>query len=328
MAASPLPALDPRPAGWRARVRHWWLARLPADDALTLTQRNVYILPTGAGLAYAGTLVVLLLASINYQLSLGYLLTFLLAGAGIAAMHLTHANLRGLQLRLKPPAPVFAGEAAHLDVTLTSPSSRPRFGIGLRPHEGESGWVWTDVGAQAQGQARLAVRLPRRGWHPLPVLVVETRFPLGVFRVWSVWRPAARALAYPKPEEPAPPLPAGAGPAQDQGPRRTAEGGDTERVRAYRRGDPLKTVLWKKAAKNDELVSREMALPLARQVWLDYAAAGVADVETRLSRLAAWVLAAEARGVLYGLRLPGLELGPDHGEAHKRRCLTALAEWG
>ncbi|MCV4860502.1 hypothetical protein OFB63_31115, partial [Escherichia coli] len=78
-------------------MRHWWLARLPADDALTLTQRNGYILPTGAGLAYAGTLVVLLLASINYQLSLGYLLTFLLAGAGIAAMHLTHANLRGLQ---------------------------------------------------------------------------------------------------------------------------------------------------------------------------------------------------------------------------------------
>ena len=71
-----------------------------------------------------------------------------------------------------------------------------------------------------------------------------------------------------------------------------------------------------------------MAPPLARQVWLDYAAAGVGDGEARLSRLAAWVLAAEARGVLYGLRLPGLELGPDHGEAHKRRCLTALAEWG
>jgi hypothetical protein len=60
------------------------------------------------------TLLVMLLAAINYQLNLGYALTFLLAGAGLVSMHLTHGNLRGLTLRTCTPTvpPVFAGEPA------------------------------------------------------------------------------------------------------------------------------------------------------------------------------------------------------------------------
>ena len=58
-------------------------ARLTRQDTQALTQRNVYILPTPAGWMLALTLLILLLASINYQLNLGYVLTFMLAGATI-----------------------------------------------------------------------------------------------------------------------------------------------------------------------------------------------------------------------------------------------------
>ena len=65
----------------------------------------------------AGALLVLLLASINYQLNLGYVLTFLLAGSGVVSMHLTHATLRGLTLRLGIEAleRFVAGEPLHRD---------------------------------------------------------------------------------------------------------------------------------------------------------------------------------------------------------------------
>ena len=52
---------------------------------MILTQRNVYILPTAPGLMLALTLLLLLVTSINYQLNLGYLLTFLLAGCAAMA---------------------------------------------------------------------------------------------------------------------------------------------------------------------------------------------------------------------------------------------------
>ena len=65
----------------RQRVRRWMEARLPRSDTQALTQRNVYILPTRAGWMLLLTLVILLIAAINYQINLGYLLTFMLAGA-------------------------------------------------------------------------------------------------------------------------------------------------------------------------------------------------------------------------------------------------------
>ena len=47
-------------------------------------------------------------------------------------------------------------------------------------------------------------------------------------------------------------------------------------------------------------------------------------LEARLSRLAGWVLAAERSGAHYGLRLPGTELAPARGDAHRSACLEAL----
>ena len=61
------------------------------------------------------------------------------------------------------------------------------------------------------------------------------------------------------------------------------------------------------------------------ELWMDYAQAGTADKEQKLSRLCAWVLAADKLALDYGLRLPELEIKPASGEAHKRQCLEALA---
>ena len=53
--------------------------------------------------------------------------------------------------------------------------------------------------------------------------------------------------------------------------------------------------------------------------------AGHPGTEHKLSRLCAWVVNADKQNVDYGLRLPGLEIKPGRGEAHKKRCLEALA---
>jgi uncharacterized protein (DUF58 family) len=84
-------------------------------------------------------------------------------------------------------------------------------------------------------------------------------------------------------------------------------------------------VVWKKAAKSDELVSRDTMQAQRLELWLDHAQCGIAEPEARIARLAAWVLQADKLGQDYGLRLPGQEIAPAGGEVHKRRCLEALA---
>ena len=332
-------ALNPL-ASVRQRFQRWWQARLPLSDTLALTQRNVYILPTGAGWMLLLTLLVLLVASINFQLNLGYLLTFLLAGSAVVGMYICHANLRGLTLHLKAPEPHFMGTSAAFEVQVSSERATPRYGIALSVHGADQEahkeahhWAWTDVPAQGQSSVQVAFKPARRGLHHVPTLTAETRFPLGTFRVWTYWRPAAQVLVYPAPEQPPPPLPPGEPRGAGTGSAPTQGIGEFDGVRAYRRGDPLKLVVWKKAAKSvatgtDDLVSRDSQQAQRHELWLDPARTALPEHEARLSRLTAWVLQADRLGLAYGLRLPGVEIAPNTGAAHRRNCLEALALCG
>ena len=75
--------------------RRWWWAPDAAADSLTLTQRNVYILPPRAGWMLALTLMVLLVASINYQLNLGTHSRSCWLAAPWQACIVCHGTLRG-----------------------------------------------------------------------------------------------------------------------------------------------------------------------------------------------------------------------------------------
>lgn len=319
----------------RTRFQHWWQARQPRTDTLVLTQRNVYILPTRVGWMLALTLLVLLVAAINYQLNLGYALTFMLAGSAAAGMVVGHNTLRGLTLHLIAPPAQYMGTSVHFDVQLSSTRDTVRHGIGLCV-QGSRHWAWADVPAQGSSTVRCAFQPPRRGLHPLPVLTAETRFPLGCFRVWSPWRPASQVLVFPAPEPHPPPLPAGEASDGGMARARSVGTGEFDGVRAYQRGDPLKLVVWKKTARaiaqgSHELVSRDSQQARRNSLWLDFAhtsGPGATDTEARLSRLCAWVLQADSLGLDYGLRLPGAPpLPPGSGHAHRHRCLEALARW-
>ncbi|MDE2418705.1 MAG: DUF58 domain-containing protein [Burkholderiales bacterium] len=309
----------------RRRLQQWFESRIAPRDCVTLTQRNVYILPTSAGWMMAFTLLVLLVASINYQLNLGYVLTFLLTGSTVIGMHVCHGTLRGLTMNLVAPDAHFAGGNIPISVHLVSQRKSVRYSIGLALW-GSDHWSWTDVPAQGHSTLQVACTPLPRGLHRIPTLTAETRFPLGTFRVWTVWRPAAQVLVYPAPELHAPPLPAGEPCGGGASAVRRHTTGEFDGVRAYRRGDPLKRVVWKKVAKADELVSRDAQQVHRMELWLDLAHTGsTQSLEHRLSRLCAWVLAAQEQQLSYGLRLAAVEIAPNVGEAHKKACLQALA---
>lgn len=317
----------------RARIDHWIASRRQPRETQTLTQRNVYIVPTRAGLAFCAMLLLLLVVSINYQLSLGFALTFLLAGSAAASMHMTHGSLRGLSLHLKPLVPAFAGDAAVLEVVVTNPGGSRHgvgFGLDLAPaiDSRPIALAYAEIAALGQTSVHLSWLAHGRGRHELPLVRAESRYPFGLFRAWTMWRPAGRQWIYPRPETPTPPWPATEAAHGDDKPLpRSGNGTEFDGVRAYRRGDTPRQVVWKKAARTGELVSRETADAVQREVWLHWSQAQAGDPEQRLSRLAAWVVAADAAGQSYGLRIPGAELAPAQGMAQRHAALQALALW-
>ena len=336
-------------SGIRQRVNAWWAARLPRRDQLTLTQRNLYILPTKAGWAFAVVFIVLLLASINEQVNLGYALSFLLGGASMAALYQTHGNLHGVSLRLLTLRSVHAGQVLSVGITLSNQHRRlGRYGLqvtaGPQAPEGTMAGPGTPQHAELEPGSDCTVEVDvataQRGWLTLPRITIDTRFPLGLFRAWAYWLPQSRVLIWPALDAHAPGLPQRHRQATSEHAQRapSVNADMPEGLRDYRRGDPMRWIAWKKSsqaiASGTGLVSREPAQGHSPDLWLDFdhspGMAGL-DAEARLSRLASWLIQAEQaaseRGPLYGLRLPGLSVDSNAGAHHLRHCLDALALW-
>jgi len=171
----------------------------------------------------------------------------------------------------------------------------------------------------------LAVPAARRGWLPLGRVMLETHFPLGLFRAWSFVELECRCLVYPRPEHGALPPPAPS--LQAGGARAHAQGSDDfSGLRDYQPTDSPRHVAWKSAARNENMLTKQFAGEAVAELWLLLSDLPTSlGLEARLSRLAGWVLAAERSGAHYGLRLPGTELAPARGDAHRSACLEALA---
>jgi hypothetical protein len=106
---------------------HRWLFRVsgPEPAPIQLGQRRIFVLPTRFGLALALTLLVMLLASINYTLSLGFALTFLIGSVAWISIHHAFRNLVGLSITPGKAEAVFCGAPAHFGIVLANPACAP-----------------------------------------------------------------------------------------------------------------------------------------------------------------------------------------------------------
>jgi uncharacterized protein (DUF58 family) len=312
-------------ANARQSIADWiFRARTPESPPVTLVQRRIFILPTKQGYLFGLVLLVLLLASINYALSLGFVLTFLLAAMGAVAMLHTWRNLAHLRLRPGRCDPVFAGDTAQFRVVLESPS-RERFAVAIRRRGGEPAFV--DVRPAEHAVATLPLPATRRGRLRCGRLEIFTRYPVGLFHAWSYFDFGLSAIVYPRPAPEAglPPQQTLAG--DDEG-IPVAGDEDFAFLRPYHAGDSPRVIAWKALARGDDLLTKEFQATASAELWLDWIDARAPDPEARLSVLTHWVLETERLGQGYGLRLPGVSIAPGRGETHRARCLEALALHG
>lgn len=309
-----------------AQLRQW-IFRLRRDETLPiiLGQRRIFILPTGAGYLFAAVLAVMLTGAINYTLSLGHALVFLLAGLGLAAMVHTFRNLLGIAITPGRPEPVFAGKTARFPIHLSNTRRDSRQALDLRFAGGEE----VQAHLPGEGCARIDVpcAAPTRGRLNPGRLTLATRYPLGLFRAWSYPYPALSCLVYPHPVARALPPPT---PVDDPGLAR-GDGGheDFAGLRPHTPSDPPRHIAWKSVARSVDawpLLVKHFAGGAGEELWLDWGlVADEEDDERRLSILAGWVLAAENAQLSYGLAIPGQRIPPATGAAHRERCLEALA---
>ncbi len=295
----------------------------PTHKPVQLTRRRIYILPTGQGYAFATLLFLLFLWAINYSNSMGFAFTFLLAAVALNSMWQAHDNLLGLIVHPGGAEPVFAGQEAQFTFRLENPASQPRYGIALQWRDQPPRYV--DVPASGAAAVALTVLTERRGWLRPGRLRVLTRYPLGLLQAWSWVEFEQGCLVYPQPlgRRPLPAaLPSSAGGGLgEQG----LGSEDYAGFRSYAPGDSPRRIAWKAATRGGPLLVKRFTDQARPELWLDWRLLGIDSVEPRLAQLCQWVLKAESEGRRYGLLLPGARIPPAQGDAHRRRCLEALA---
>lgn len=307
---------------WSDTTQAWLLARQGRDSERAVLQRGrIYILPTAFGFVYALFVFGLLLGSMNYTNSMGFILTFLLGALGLLAMHHTHRNLLGLVIdRGRVDAP-FAGQQAVFTLHITNPSDAQRWAIGA-DSEAMPSW-FADIEPRGSALLPLPVDAPRRGPLVLPSARVYTRYPFGLFHAWAVLHMDLRVIVYPKPASTAPPVPMSGG--DGRGTLEARGQDDFAGLRDYRAGESPRQIAWKAFARDEQLRSKQFSGALQATPWFEFDALDGMETEERLSVLCRWVIDAERDGMRYGLRLPGTIIAPATGDAHRRECLEALA---
>ncbi len=306
------------------RMQRWLAARLPAVTQIRLDRRNIFILPTGPGLLFLAASTLIFITAINYILSMAFGLAFLMVSVFLLSILYTFRNLQHLSLRRLPAEPVFAGQEAVFQVLLQREGERAHEMLELAfPGQRVS---LANLLDNVEARVPLYLSAPQRGLLKAPRLRVQTRFPLGLWRAWSIVDLSMQCVVFPRPV--AGPL-GGRVNASASGKSEASVKGteDFQGLRSYQPGDSLKQVAWKSFARGQGLQVKQFVDQVDDRLMLDWAMFPGLEPEERLSRLCHWVLELDRAGVDYGLRLPGVEIDMGGGEEHRLRVLTALALW-
>ena len=298
---------------WRGLMdfaRAQQLIKPQRGERLKLGLRNLYILPTRFGLLWLAGGGLLLLVAIQTQRNGPLLLSFLMLGLGLLALHLTQFNLQGLELEALAPSGGFAGEMVAYPLLCRSRCQRDGIQLGL------AGSAATPQ-PLAAGESVLSVpwRAGRRGLQTPGRLRLQTTAPLGLFVCWTLWEPPRPQPIYPARRP---------GPVAETCASRLAAGSDVwDDLRPHRPQDGLARVAWKSLAQGRGRQTKTFAAATP-EVGLLTPAPGLPP-ERALEHLSAEIWRRSKAGEAYGLALGSSQLAPSTGPEHRDRCLLALA---
>ncbi|MBT4161670.1 MAG: DUF58 domain-containing protein [Gammaproteobacteria bacterium] len=305
------------------RFNRWLDRRMPPANSISLDLRKIFILPTRQGIYFVLLVCAMVIAGINYQNSLVFALAFLLASLFMVGMLHTYRNLSGLTLVAGPARPAFAGDDAEFTIVLKR--------LGDRTYESlQVGWnpaflALADLREGQEERVRCYVKAKKRGRLNPGRFLIQTTYPLGLFRAWSWVDLDMTTLVYPK-SVLGGDLPSSESTGDEEGELVLRDGAeDFYGLREYQPGDSIRHIAWKAFARNESLMTKQYAAYADRRVWLEWDHFSGMDRESRLSRLCYWVLRLNSSNDEYGLRLPGVEIEPARGEPHREAVLKALA---
>ncbi len=309
---------------FRQRMDNWIALRNPATrDQISLHNRRLYILPTRFGYLYAAMQVVLLLAAINYQNSMAYMLTFLLTALGIISLWQTHKNLLGINIQLSQPKPVYQQEELTLEFKVNQANLANRYAIGLQYMDNPP--VYFGLKPQQHKTVNLMLAAIKRGLYKPAGIIIFSRYPTGLFHAWSWLKFDIPILIYPKPVFDTKLKQSISNEQHNKTTINTADGDDFAGLREYRLGESLKHISWKAYAQGRGKLTKTFQGYASASLWINWQDMTANSLEGKLSQMTGLIIQMNQEGLNYGVKLPSIEIKQSSGNAHFAHCLQTIS---
>lgn len=305
----------------------WLDRRIPPAKEVELNRKRIFIFPSKFGFAFCFLMLVMLVLAINYQNNMAYLLVFFMASLFFVTLHHSYNNLSGLCFSIKANASVHAEDEQIFAVRAVSRSKLERFNIFVKFPLSDAACFDVNLASKNVTEVSLSHSTFKRGILKPGRLLIESDYPLGLFRVWSWVDLKTQAIIYPKLL--AAPLSDSDNDQQGESftPTISATGDEFYQLRGFRQGDNTKHIHWRHYAKSQQLTTQQFAKSVSEAKHLDwYSLTG--STEEKLSVMAYWAILFEREQHAYSLILPNKTIAKNHGQQHLNEVLTNLALYG
>lgn len=326
---------------WRQRFtrrqERWLEKRVPSVPSVQLGQRSIFILPTWQGAIFGLGSIIILIIAVAERNPFSVLLSTLLLSLFLLGLVLCYRNLSGLKLVSLDQSPAhfqghcFAGEKAQFMMTVSA-SGRQRahrdIKIGFSSEELQA----LEIGEGGSSIIELTTKVPRRGIFQAPRLLLQTRYPSGLWQAWSRPHLDMQYLVYPRPTVCSlPDVRNHAGesnPGQQSSVMRSGVD-DFTGLRNYYPGDSRRRIAWHALARGQGLKTKQFVREDDSSLMLTPSLYADQEMESALSCLCFQIIQlSNRRQQKIGLQLPGCRpIKPGEGEIHKHKMLQALALW-
>ncbi|MDM7861178.1 DUF58 domain-containing protein [Alteromonas sp. ASW11-36] len=312
---------------WRKRMDDWLNRRIPAAHKQQLDLRSIFILPSRFGWLYLLLCISLFVLGTNYQNNLMLILCFVMLAILLINLHASYWNFARLCLMLKAIPPGYANSQVTAKLHLNAAEHQKSASGEIRVSTfGDDEYQVID--ADCVQSVDLKLQLPERGIHRLPRLTIESFFPLGLYRCWTHLDFNTHLVVFPAPQRCELKLYALPDENEQEGSLVAQPGTeDFEGLRRYVVGDNLNRVAWKHVAKQQQWLSKNFESYASVSGFLKLPMVDAVNLEQELAKLAHQINVCSQQNVSFGLDLGGQKLAPATGEAHRIKCLTALAAY-
>lgn len=261
----------------RFSIKRFTQGEVARESSVALNHRRIFILPNKAGI-----ILLMLVVSINYSNSMGFVFTFLLASAAQTSTYFSFRNLSGLTVSSLKTNPCYLGQTTHVSFNIHETEGRERWAINanidgfsiqvshLKPHE--------------RRRISLSVKPNQRGLYSPNTLTLSTTFPFSIFRAWSPLLFDQQIIVFPTPISFNNALPILSN-EQDEG-SVTSQAVDAEEYAGfnpYQSGDHFRRVNWKAWGAGRGLFTNQFSAQQYAETWVDWSECSSPDVESKLS---------------------------------------------